>query len=89
MCWISWFSRHAEVDCSLSCGEGVELGEFVAGCGEADVESVEFTEPAFMVGFGDAVEEVVMDLDQPGPVSGVGRRSGQRMHACSWMHGVA
>ena len=60
------------MDCSLSCGEGVELGEFVAGGGQADVESVDFTEPALVMGFGDAVDEVVMNLDQPGPVSGVG-----------------
>ncbi len=60
------------MDCSLSCGEGVELGEFVAGCGEADVESVHFAEPAFVVGFGDAVDEVVTDLDQPVPLGWVG-----------------
>jgi hypothetical protein len=35
-------------------------------------ESVDFTEPALVMGFGDAVDEVVMDLDQSGPLSGVG-----------------
>jgi hypothetical protein len=51
---------------------GVELGELVAGCGEADVESVDFPEQAFGVGFGDAVEEVVADLDESGPLGGIG-----------------
>jgi hypothetical protein len=48
------------------------LGEFVAGGGQADVESVDFTEPALVVCFGDAVDEVVTDLDQSGPLGGVG-----------------
>lgn len=52
-------------------GDGVELSELVAGCCEADVEAVEFTEPALLVGFGDAVEEVVVDLDQSGPLGRV------------------
>lgn len=72
----------------MSCSEGAELGEFVEGGGRADVESVDFTEPALAMGFGDAVHKVVMNLGQPGPVSGSGRRDGQRMRACSWMHGV-
>ena len=53
-------------------GVVVELDELVADGGEADVESVDFTEPAFEVGFGDAVDKVVVDLDQSGPLGGVG-----------------
>jgi hypothetical protein len=48
------------------------LGEFVSGGGEADVEPVDFAEPAFGVGFGDAVEEVVADLNQSGSLGRVG-----------------
>ena len=43
-------------------GELVEVGEFLAGAGEADLESVDFAEPAFASGFVDAGEEVVADL---------------------------
>ena len=50
---------------------GVELGELVAGGGEADGESVDFAEPAFGVGFGDPVGKVVADLDQPGSLGRV------------------
>jgi hypothetical protein len=32
----------------------VDLGEFVVGSGEADLESFDFAEPAFVFGFGDA-----------------------------------
>jgi hypothetical protein len=53
-------------------GEGVELAEFVAGGGEADGESVDFTEPAFVVGFVDAGEEVVAELDQSAALGRVG-----------------
>jgi hypothetical protein len=35
-------------------GEGVELGEFVLGGGQADGEAVDFAEPAVLVGFVDA-----------------------------------
>jgi hypothetical protein len=50
---------------------GGELGEFVWGGGEADVQPVDFAQPAFGVGFGDAVEEVVADLDQSGSLGRV------------------
>jgi hypothetical protein len=53
---------HAEVDGVALGGELVELGEFLAGSGEADLESVGFAEPAFVPGFVDAGEEVVADL---------------------------
>ena len=58
---------------------GGELGEFVSGAGEADVEPVDFAEPAFGMGLGDAVEEVVADLIQSGSLAASGRRGGQRM----------
>jgi len=51
-----------------ACGVGrdlVELGEFLAGAGEADLQAVDFAEPALLAGFGDAGEQVVADLDQP------------------------
>ena len=49
----------------------VDLGEFVVGPGEADLESFDFAEPAFPFGFADAVGEIVSDLDQPVPLGGV------------------
>jgi hypothetical protein len=49
-------ARHADLDGLAAIGEVVELGELGAGCDEADVESADFTEPAFVV--GDAVDEV-------------------------------
>jgi hypothetical protein len=65
-------ARHADLDSSTSGGEGVKLSELVAGSCEADVEAVDFTEPALVVGFGYAVDEVVVDLDQSGPLGRVG-----------------
>src|SRR5450756_2352400 len=50
----------------------VDLGELVLGAGEADFEAVDFAEPAFSFGFADAVEEVVADLGDAGPLAGVG-----------------
>jgi hypothetical protein len=49
----------------------VDLGEFVGGAGEADVQSFDFAEPAFVLGFGDARDEVVADLGDAGPLSGI------------------
>jgi hypothetical protein len=46
------------------------LGELVAGAGEADLESFDFSEPAFAFGFGDAGGEVVADLGDAGPLGG-------------------
>jgi hypothetical protein len=40
----------------------VDLGEFVVGGGEADLEAFDFAEPAFAFGFGDAGGEVVADF---------------------------
>jgi hypothetical protein len=41
---------------------------FGVGCGEADLESFGFSGPAFAFGFGDAGDEVVADVDEPGPL---------------------
>ncbi|MFG3296577.1 hypothetical protein ACGF3G_48330 [Streptomyces sp. NPDC048179] len=51
--------RHSEVD-------------GVPGAGEADFESLDLAEPAFPLGFGDPVEEVVADLCQRGALGGIG-----------------
>jgi hypothetical protein len=53
---------YAEVDGVVLGGELVELVEFLAGSGEADLESVDFAQPAFASGFVDAGEQVVADL---------------------------
>jgi hypothetical protein len=53
-------------------GPPVDLGEFVFGSGEADLESFDFAEPAFALGFGDAGDEVVADLGDAGPLGRVG-----------------
>jgi hypothetical protein len=49
----------------------VHLGEFGAGAGEADLQSFGLSEPAAGLGFGDAGDEVVADLDQAMPGSWV------------------
>src|SRR5271170_6041327 len=46
--------RGSQVDRAVVSGAAVDLGEFVAGAGEADLESLDFAEPAFTLGFGDA-----------------------------------
>jgi hypothetical protein len=45
----------------------VHLGEFGAGAGEADFQPFGLAEPAVGLGFGDAGDEVVADVDQPRP----------------------
>jgi len=42
----------------------VDLGEFLAGCGQADFQSFDLTEPALARGFGDAREQVAVDLGE-------------------------
>src|SRR6516162_7928399 len=54
----------------------VDLGEFVVGAGEADLESFDLAEPAFAFGFGDAGGEVVADLSDVWPLGGVGPEHG-------------
>jgi hypothetical protein len=61
--------------------EGVELGELVVGAGEAELESFDLAEPAFAFGLGDAGDQVVADLLQPGPLAGSGQSIGQRTQA--------
>jgi hypothetical protein len=57
-------------------GQRVELGELGGGCGEADLESFDFAEPALLAGFGDAVVQVVADAGQAGPLGRVGAQQG-------------
>jgi hypothetical protein len=63
--------RYAEVSGAVECAP-VDLGEFVFGSGEADLESFDFAEPAFAAGFGYAGDQVVADLRDAGPLGGVG-----------------
>jgi hypothetical protein len=49
-------------------GAPVDLGEFGLGVGEADLESLDFAEPAFPLGLGDAGDQVVADVGQPCPL---------------------
>ncbi len=56
----------------LAAGVPVDLGELVVGAGEADLESFDFAEPAFVFGFADAGDQVVADLGDAGPLGGVG-----------------
>ena len=53
-------------------GDLVHLGEFGAGAGEADLQALGLAEPAVGLGFGDAGDQVVADLDEPGAFGGVG-----------------
>ena len=46
---------HAEVDGGAQPGEIIELGELVPGGGEADLQALGLAEPAFALGFVDAV----------------------------------
>jgi hypothetical protein len=48
-----------------------DLGEFVFGAGEADLQSFDFAEPAFAFGFGDAGGEVVADVGEAVALGGV------------------
>ena len=62
---------HSESDGGGCAGAPVDLGEFVLGAGEADLESFGFAEPAFAFGFGDAGDQVVADLGDARPLAGV------------------
>ena len=44
----------------------VHLGQFGVGAGEADLQALGLAVPAVGFGFGDAGDEVVADLFQPG-----------------------
>src|SRR5262249_44717262 len=47
----------------------VDLGEFVVGAGQADLESFDFAEPSFAFGLGDPSDEVVADLHDSLPLN--------------------
>ena len=81
---------HAEVDGLLPALQGrVDLGELVLGAGEADLEALDLAEPAFALGLGDAVVQVVPDLLEPARWAGSGLKSEHLTHACSWTQGDA
>ncbi len=46
-------------------GLGDELGELRSGRSQADLQSLDFTEPPTIGGFRDALGEVVPDRDEP------------------------
>jgi hypothetical protein len=71
---MSW-GRKAKVD-ELATAVVADLGEFVVGAGEADLESFDFAEPAFVFGFGYAGCEAVADLGDAGPLGRVGPEHG-------------
>lgn len=60
---------------------GIELGKFVLGAGEADLEALDLAEPAFPLGLGDAGDQVVADLHEPTPLGRIGAQEGQRTQA--------
>ena len=79
LCWVVAGSSRsgceggdAEVDGRRAGCALFDLGEFVVGAVEADLESFDVAEPALALCFGDAGGEVVADLDEPLAVSGVG-----------------
>jgi hypothetical protein len=61
----------AELDGAPVGGEFVDLGQFLSGTGQADLKSVDFSEPAFPPGLVDAGEDVVADLLEPVASGGV------------------
>jgi hypothetical protein len=68
---------HAEADGLGSAGEGeLDLGELVAGGGEADLESFGLAGPALAFGLGDAGGQVAADVLQPLSLGGVDPQEG-------------
>jgi hypothetical protein len=63
---------YAELDVGVAGELFVELGEFLAGGAQADPQAVCLAEPALAVGFRDACQEVVADVDQSVALCGVG-----------------
>ncbi len=61
---------YADVDGGGWVGAPVDLGEFAARAGQADLESFGFAVPAFALGFGDAGDQVAVDLCDAGPLGG-------------------
>ncbi|WP_267009258.1 hypothetical protein [Streptomyces sp. NBC_00154] len=54
----------------------VELGEPILRAREADLKSFDLAEPAFILCFGDAVDEVVPDFHEAVAQGGVGAKEG-------------
>jgi len=68
---VNLHNRIAEADRAVASGAAVDLGELVLGAGEADFQALDFAEPAFALGFGDAGDEVAADLGDAGPLGGL------------------
>jgi hypothetical protein len=69
--------RHAQLHGGAPAGsELIELGELGGRCGEADLQAFDLTEPVVLLGLGNAVAEVVADLDQAGPLRRIGSKQG-------------
>ena len=69
------------MDCPEASGHPnapVEAGEFAFGGFQADLEALDFAEPAVHPGFGDALVEVVDDLGETGSLP---RRNSQHRAA--------
>ena len=65
-CW------NANVYTRAAAGHLVDLAEFQLGTCELNLESLDFVEPAFTLGFGDAGDQVVTDFDEPGAACRIG-----------------
>jgi hypothetical protein len=74
------YSKVDQLGTAFSSG-AVEAGELGLGGAEAGLESFNLAEPAVGAGLGDAVAEVVDDLDEAGFWRGSTYRTGQRMQA--------
>jgi hypothetical protein len=59
---------HAQVHGVRAAGHLVELGELVPGCLEADLQALGLAGPAFPVGLGDALDQVLLDLGDAVPL---------------------
>jgi hypothetical protein len=44
---------------------GIELSQLVLGAGQTDLKAFNLAEPALALSFGDPIDQVVPDLDQP------------------------
>ena len=65
-------ARHTERDGGIApLDHVVDLCEFVLGGGKTDSQSFGFADPAFALGFVDAVDKVVADVEQPLPLIGI------------------
>ena len=64
----------AELDGLSGSGAGhlLDLGEFGAGSGEADLEAFDFAEPSFAAGFFDPGQQVLADIEEALALGGVG-----------------